>query len=73
MKNDSSSTMTLTYDKKTQDSYNNILEDKPYRTAQPKVSIPEDAYLTYTSEKSNLSSSRRCWKLSFRMFLTVYK
>jgi len=36
MKNDSS-TMTFSYDKKTQASYNNILEDKPFRTAQPKV------------------------------------
>jgi hypothetical protein len=37
MKSDSSSTMTFSYDKKTQASYNNILEDRPFRTAQPKV------------------------------------
>jgi len=38
MKNDSPSTMTISYDKKTQESYN-VLEDRPYRTAQPKVFI----------------------------------
>ena len=41
MKNDSSSTMTFSYDKKTQQSYNNILEERTYRTAQPKVPFPE--------------------------------
>lgn len=30
--------MTIGYDKKTQASYAGILEDKPFRTAQPKVS-----------------------------------
>jgi hypothetical protein len=35
MTNDS--TMTLSYDQKTQESYNGILEEKRYRTAQPKV------------------------------------
>ena len=29
--------MTFSYDKKTQQSYNNILEERTYRTAQPKV------------------------------------
>jgi hypothetical protein len=37
MKNDSPSTTTFTYDTKTQESYN-VLDDRPYRTAQPKVS-----------------------------------
>jgi hypothetical protein len=55
MKNDSSTTMTFSYDKKTQDSYNNILEDKPYRTAQPKVSLPQ--IHIYKKETSDISSS----------------
>jgi hypothetical protein len=33
--------MTFSYDKKTQQSYNNILEERTYRTAQPKVVFPE--------------------------------
>lgn len=32
-----SSTPTISYDTKTQESYNNILDDRPYRSAQPKV------------------------------------
>lgn len=37
MKNDNSPSNTVSYDKRTQESYNGILEEKPYRTAQPRV------------------------------------
>jgi len=37
MKNNDTSAMTISYDKKTQESYAGILEEKPFRTAQPKA------------------------------------
>jgi hypothetical protein len=40
MKNDIALGMTISYDKKTTASYAGILEDKPFRTAQPKVRSP---------------------------------
>ena len=58
MKNDSSSTMTISYDKKTQESYN-VLEDRPYRTAQPKVFTPALGHYLHVLilETSDISSS----------------
>ena len=47
--------MTFSYDKKTQASYNNILEDKPFRSARPKVDPPID--VVDAIEASHISSS----------------
>jgi len=37
MESNGMSAMTISYDKKTEASYAGILEDKPFRTAQPKA------------------------------------
>jgi len=61
--------MTFSYDKKTQQSYNNILEERTYRTAQPKVPFPDLGEKCFDSaETSDISSPRRCRKFPFRMF-----
>jgi hypothetical protein len=68
-------TPTISYDKKTHDSYTNILDDRPYRSAQPRARFPIASILlrvlTTPAETCDLSSSRRCREFSLCMYLSI--